>query len=65
VVADENLSPDEEDLLARANIPVLAGVPGVFTAFSSGDFVKIDVKRGIYISNTGHHRQYIVVSREK
>ncbi|MEQ8190322.1 MAG: pyruvate kinase [Candidatus Eremiobacterota bacterium] len=47
VVADENLSPDEEVLLAGAGIPVLVGVPGVFTAFSSGDSVKIDVKRGI------------------
>jgi pyruvate kinase len=47
VVADENMSPDEEDLLASLDIPVLVGVPGVFTAFSSGDTVRIDMKRGI------------------
>ena len=47
VVADENITPEDEVMLLNSGIPVLVGVPGVFTAFSTGDTVKIDVGRGI------------------
>jgi pyruvate kinase len=47
IIADENISPEEYRFLSDSSIPVIIGVPGIFKSFSSGDFVKIDVKRGI------------------
>jgi len=47
IIADENISPEEYRFLSDSNIPVVIGVPGIFKSFSSGDFVKIDVERGI------------------
>jgi len=47
VVADENISPEDQKMLEQSEIAVLTGVPGVFTAFSEGEKVIIDQGRGI------------------